>query len=564
MSAAAVTQPGRAFPPTSGRSGQGPAPAAFPGVEPGVAPLPLPIQHGMIFDHFAGGGGASEGIRMALGRCPDAAVNHDPEAVAMHTANHGATVHYCEDVFQVSPRRAIADVEAARPSAAGQPVLLCWMSPDCTHFSKARGGQPVSRQRRGLAWLAVRWAREARPLVILLENVEEFFTWGPLGPDERPDPKKMGVTFGLWKKQLEKLGYEVGWRESRACDYGAPTTRKRLLVQARRDGRPIRWPRPTHADPAELARANAAGGLFGDDRQPWRTAADVVDWSIPCPSIFDRARPLKEATQKRIGAGIKRYVLENSRPFLVRVSNAGGRDGASVDLAQPLPTVTTARGGELALVAPTLVSVAHGDSGGRRSVEIDQPLHTILKKGKHALVAAFMAQHNGGMVGHPMDRPVSTLTLGGCQQQVVAAHLAVLRRNVDHAGMDQPVPTLTAGGTHMAAVAAFMVKYYGEGGQSQEMDQPVHTIPTRDRFGLVTVEIDGVTWVITDIGMRMLTPRELARAMSWPDSYQLAVPGPDGRGLSKSAQVARIGNGVASVWAAAHVRAALYLDEVAA
>jgi DNA (cytosine-5)-methyltransferase 1 len=266
-----------------------------------------------------------------------------------------------------------------------------------------------------------------------------------------------------------------------------------------------------------------------------------------------------------------------------------------------LPTVTTARGGELALVAPTLVSVAHGDSGGRRSVEIDQPLHTILQKGKHALVAAFMAQHNGGMVGHPMEKPVSTLTLGGCQQQVVAAHLSVLRngmvgvgadepvptvttssghmaavaahltvlrRNSNGVSMDSPVPTITAGGGgaggHVAAVAAFMVKYYGEGGQSQEMDQPVHTIPTRDRFGLVTVEIDGVTWVITDIGMRMLSPRELARAMSWPDSYQLAVPGPDGRGLSKSAQVARIGNGVASVWAAAHVRAALYLDGVAA
>lgn len=593
---------------------------------------PLPLEHGIIIDHFAGGGGASEGIRLALGRCPDAAVNHDPEAVAMHTANHPDTLHYCEDVFAVSPQRALADIIARRPSARGQDVLLCWMSPDCTHFSKARGGKPVSERRRGLAWLAVEWAREVRPLVILIENVEEFFTWGPLGPDQRPDPRQMGVTFGLWKRQLEALGYEVAWRESRACDYGAPTTRKRLCVQARRDGRPIRWPKPTHGAPADIASANSGGELFADTRQPWRTAADIIDWSIPCPSIFDRERPLKDATCRRIASGIQRYVIDNPRPYLVRVSNAGGRDTATLDITDPLPTITTAKGGEVAVVAPQLMHLTH--HGQRRAPQMDQPVPTVTAANRGelallapvmvqtdytntratrafdiqdpvrsittqpatALVAAFMAQHNGGVIGHPMDKPASTITLRATQQNLVAAHLCVLRNNMGARDLNGPVPTITTGGgsagghmmavaahltqfksgctgsdlddpaptltarSHAGLVSAFMVKYYGAARDGQPLDQPLHTIPTADRFGLVTVNIDGVTYAITDIGMRMLTPRELASAQGFPADYQIAVPGPDGKGLSKTAQVARIGNSVCPPWAAAHIRAALYLE----
>ena len=259
----------------------------------------LPVHHELVVDLFAGGGGASTGIEQAIGRHVDVAVNHDREAISLHTANHPQTRHFCSDVFEVDPLTV----------TEGQPVGLLWASPDCKHFSKAKGGKPVSKKIRSLAWVVIKWAKAVQPRVICLENVEEFQTWGPLAADGRPCPQRKGKTFALWVAQLRNLGYAVEWRELRACDYGAPTIRKRLFLVARRDGQPITWPSPTHAQPD-------AKGKVPPGMQPWRTAADCIDWSIPAPSIFNRARPLADATCRRIAKGIVRYVYEAAQPFV--------------------------------------------------------------------------------------------------------------------------------------------------------------------------------------------------------------------------------------------------------
>jgi len=272
----------------------------------------------MIVDNFAGGGGASTGIEMALGRSPDLAINHDPEAVAMHQANHPHTVHLCGDVWDVNPKDA----------CAGRKVGLAWFSPDCKHFSKAKGGKPVSKKIRGLAWVATRWAEEVEPRVIVLENVEEFQTWGPLGDNGLPCPKRKGDTFREWLLKLQTLGYMVEWRELRACDFGAPTSRKRLFLIARRDGKPIVWPAPTHTAPILIPP--------GSTLQPWKTAAECIDWSIPCPSIFTRKRPLADNTLRRVAAGIKQYVINNPRPFIVPIAHYNGSTTAHDAVVLPL------------------------------------------------------------------------------------------------------------------------------------------------------------------------------------------------------------------------------------
>ncbi len=449
----------------------------------------------LIVDNFAGGGGASTGIRLATGRDPDIAVNHDPEALAMHGANHPATRHYCESVWDVDPREV----------TGGRPVGLAWFSPDCTFHSKARGGKPHrdrnrARRRRGLAWVVIRWAKAVRPRVIILENVEEFAQWGPLLEDGRPCPLRRGFTFRRWVASLENCGYVVEARELRACDYGAPTSRKRLFVIARCDGQPIAWPSPTHG-PGRAA--------------PYRTAAECIDWTIPCPSIFDRPRPLAENTLRRIARGIRRYVIEAARPFIVGV---GGRQGQSVE----------------------------------RSVG------TVVASQKHALVSAFLAKHYGGGYEGPgaqLDLPAHTVTATD-HHALVAAHLVHLRGGLaDHQvtgqAADAPVPTITASGTHIAEVRAFLVAYYGVD-QAPQLGLPLPTATTRDRFGLVTVE--GTDYQIADIGMRMLTPRELFRAQGFPDDYQID-PVVDGKPLSKAAQVRMCGNSVCPPLAAALVRA---------
>lgn len=402
-----------------------------------------------IVDLFAGGGGASEGIRQALGVGPAVAVNHDAAAIEMHTANHPGTLHLCEDVFRVRPFR-----------PRRRAIDLLWASPNCTHFSRAKGSAPKDSGIRLLAWVVVEWARAVSPRVICLENVVEFQTWGPLDSDGQPIKAQAGETFREFVGALNLAGYRIEWRTLNAADFGAPTSRKRLFLVARRDGEAIHWPEPTH----------------GPGRTPWRTAAECIDWSLPCPSIFARSKPLAEATQRRIAEGVKRYVLQNPRPFIV-----------------PTPQ----------------------------------------RPGTHrAEAAAWLAKHYGGVVGQPIDKTLGTVT------------------TVDHHSLCEADLNVEPSG-RCEQVAALLTKYYGQG-VGQPVDVPLHTVPTVDRFGLVTVNVEGEPYVITDIGMRMLQPRELARAQGFSDSYILTG--------TKTDQVARIGNSVCPPVARAVVAAQFGVD----
>lgn len=469
----------------------------------------LPLARELVVDLFAGGGGASTGIEAAIGRHVDIAVNHDPEAISLHTANHPQTRHFISDVFEVNPLTV----------TAGQPVGLLWASPDCKHFSKAKGGTPVSKKIRGLAWVVIKWAKAVRPRMIYLENVEEFQTWGPLGEDNRPCPQRKGQTFHLWLGQLQALGYTVEWRELRACDYGAPTIRKRLFLMARRDGMPIVWPEPTHAKPD-------ANGKVPKGRKPWRTAAECIDWSISCPSIFERKKPLAVATCRRIAKGLVRYVIEAQQPFIVSIANWSSESVRGTD--QPLSTVTA------------------------------NP-----KGGHHALVTAFLAKHYTGVVGSDMRDPVATVTSVD-HHSLVTANLIHMGhgegkdggKRFSHGvrGISEPLNTVTASGATAGLVQAFLVKYYSEGGQDQSLHDPMHTIPTKDRMGLVTVTIAGQNYVIVDIGLRMLTPAELYRAQGFPEGYRFKT-GANGRPLTKTAQVRMCGNSVSPPASEALVRA---------
>ena len=300
----------------------------------------------IIVDNFAGGGGASTGIELATGRPVTIAINHDPDAILMHKTNHPFTEHYQASVWDVDPREV----------SKGRPVGLAWFSPDCKHFSKAKGGKPVDKNIRGLAWIVLRWAGTVRPRVIILENVEEFQTWGPVRKGH-PVKSKAGQTFRKWLSQLEALGYAVEWRELVAADYGAPTTRKRFFLVARCDGAPIVWPEPTHAP------AGSREVLEGQ-KKPWRSAAEVIDWSLPCPSIFDTReairekyglsaqRPLRTNTMRRVIRGVDKFAIKAPEPFLVVVNHAGDFRGQNT--ADPLQTVTAKHGYGVAspLLAP--------------------------------------------------------------------------------------------------------------------------------------------------------------------------------------------------------------------
>lgn len=521
-------------------------------------------------DLFAGGGGWSEGFQWATGVPPAIAVNHDEEAIAMHIANHPETEHHHEDVFHVDP------LEATRGRAVG------WLhlSPDCRHFSRAKGSVPntaraLSKKIRGLAWVGVRWAAKVRPRIISLENVAEFTTWGPLHQQgERagqPNRRQAGRTFRKFVAALETLGYAVEWRTLCAADFGAPTSRKRLFLLARRDGRPIVWPKPTH-------------GPKGS--RPYRTAAECIDWSIPVPSIFDRKKPLADATLRRIAEGVRRYVLEAERPFLVNLTHGGrlesidepfatitaahrwekalvapivtkahshGWDkgaGPSYPADRPLGTIVSKDG--TAIVAPTLIQTSYGERKGQapRVLDLHKPLGTVVAGGqKHGLVAAFLAKHFGGHTtpGTPLHRPMDTITAKDHHNLVAATLISNNSNNAPHS-LDDPLGTITSGNRHYA-VAAFMAKYYGADRHGQGLGEPLHTVPTKDRFGLVTVTIDGEEFVIVDIGMRMLAPRELARAQGFPDSYVLTG--------TKTSQTARLGNSVPPQFPAALVAANL-------
>lgn len=784
------------------------------------------MKPGIIVDNFAGGGGASTGIEAALGRAVDVAINHDEEAIRMHEANHPGTLHIRNNVWRVDP----AEI------AAGRHVQLAWFSPDCKHFSKAKGGKPREKSIRDLAWVVVLWAQRVKPDLILLENVEEFRTWGPLDDDGYPIKERAGETFDQWCKALRKAGYKLQFKELRACDYGAPTIRKRFFMVARCDSRPIVWPSPTHApaDPAERAkwitRMRKAG--FKVDvaaLQPWRTAAEIIDWSIPCPSIFERKKPLAEKTLRRIAHGVMKFVVNAPNPFIVPLTHHGSAD-RSYGPDAPLPTVTGANRGEMAVItpyfshtgaasaatnpsakpgnsqpstpdspphhspdaagAPFFARTAHGDvdrngkrrgqpchgpqdsfptvtqsqdsalivphitkfragaighaigdplhtvtansfvkrpggsaplglvearlapvlvgtafkntraarafhigepvrtqtaqaeyaiataqlapfvtyaqqggasrsaedpvhtitaslkdhncvvqallapvivgCGGRRgqsapvglvqpyptttakadaclvaahlvhvgngeragqaprAMDAAAPLGTVVAGGiKHHLVTAFMAKYASGNApsataepvqtierrekhalvaahlaqfsetregrrlnpGHDARQPVSTIVQRGPLQAAVTSNLVKLRGTSDaHVEasaepVDEPLSTISAQGTHMAEVRAFLIKYYGNEQDGHGLANPLGTVTVQDRFGLVTVTIDGEEYVIVDIGMRMLTPRELFNAQGFPPDYIIDRDA-QGRPMTKTAQVAKCGNSV--------------------
>ena len=508
-----------------------------------MKPFHLMLSEGLIVDNFAGGGGASTGIEAAIGRSVDVAINHDPEAIAMHKANHPNTRHYCQDVWEVCP------IEATR----GRPVALAWFSPDCKHFSKAKGGKPREKKIRDLAWVVHRWVEalkptDQHPLVIMLENVEEFRTWGPLLDDGKPCPDRKGETFLEWVEQLRSHGYAVQWKELKACDYGAPTSRKRLFLIARRDGQPIIWPEPSH------------GPLRA---QPYQTAADIIDWSLPCPSIFTRARPLKDATCRRVATGIMRYVINAPRPFIVPVTNSNWGKDRAYDGNKPLPTITTSKGGEFALATPTLIQTGHGERPGQqpRVPGLHKPLGTVTGSGgHHALVAAFMAQHNGGprnrnIAGHPVDKPTSTITGRGTQQQLVTSNLVKLKKDCIGQSVEAPIQTMTSK-THFAEIRALLIKYYGNERDGHSLFDPLGTVTTKDRFGVVTTLIDGTEYAVADIGMRMLSARELYAAQGFPADYDIAFDF-GGKPLTKTGAVRMCGNSVSPPLPKALVRANL-------
>lgn len=478
----------------------------------------------LVIDNFAGGGGASSGIEAALGRSVDIAINHDPEAIAMHKANHPDTEHYCQDVFTVDPDEV----------TKGRPVGLLWLSPDCTFHSKARGGKPFrdkrkARQRRGLANVANKYAKGKNPpRVIILENVEEFQNWGPLNDDCKPCPIRKGESFRKWKKSLENLGYKIEYRELRASEYGAPTIRKRLFLIARRDGFPIVWPEPTHGP-----------GLL-----PFRTAAECIDWSVPCPSIFERKRPLADNTLKRIATGIFRYVINAKEPFIVQ-TGYGERPGQSPrcnSLQKPLGTIVST--GKHALVMPYIKR----DFGNSVGHSVDQPNGTITSGGggKSSLVSAFLTEHANASSQRNFDieEPLRTqcAQVKGGHFALVAPWLAKHYTGVVGTEIKNPLGTITTS-DHHSLVCAFLINYYsnGSGKTGASLKNPTPTITTKGRMGLVTIE--GVDYKIVDIGMRMLQPHELYKAQGFPDEYQI-FPEYKGKPLTKTSSVRMCGNSV--------------------
>lgn len=540
--------------------------------------------HGeLIVDNFAGGGGASTGIEMATGYSVDIAINHDPEAIKMHKANHPNTKHYCENVWAVDPVKA----------CKGHPVALAWFSPDCKHFSKAKGGKPKDKNIRGLAWVACRWAGLVRPRVIMLENVEEFKTWGPLGRRHHPIKAKQGETFQKFVQQLTDLGYEVQFRELIAADYGAPTMRKRFFMIARCDGKPIVWPEPTHA-PADSEEVKA--GL----KKPYVGAYTQLDFSLPCPSIFDTSeeikekygiravRPLAQKTMDRIARGFIKFVLNNPKPFIIQCNHGGER--RPNDIREPMPTITGKHG--YGIVEPYMVQIGQTGFTKDRSKDVREPLTTIVSKNEHCLISPTLIQYHSetskdGVRGQTIEDPIMTVDSsnryglvtsflhkyydGGYKgagetvenplptvtawdhNSVVTANLIQMNNHCDGKDIRQPLPTITAGDGHFGEVRAFLIKYYGQG-TGQDIEQPLDTVTARDRFGLVTIE--GVDYQIVDIGLRMLEPRELYGCQGFPDDY-IIDHDYTGKIYPRSEQVRRCGNAVCPPIPAALVRANL-------
>ncbi|NHR81986.1 DNA cytosine methyltransferase [Citrobacter portucalensis] len=625
----------------------------------------------IIVDNFAAGGGASTGIEMAIGRSVDIAINHDENAVAMHTTNHPDTLHYCESVYEVRPKVA----------TAGRPVALAWFSPDCRHFSKAKGAKPVEKAIRGLAWVTLRWGLDVDPRVMMLENVEEFKTWGPLihtppKPDlteammvnfigpvypgySRPDPARIGETFQAFVGMLttgisadhpalveccefldipldskdaarlvKGLGYIVEFRELRACDFGAPTIRKRFFMVMRRDGEPIVWPEPTHGDPKSAA-------VLTGKLAPWRTAAECIDWSIPAKSIFGRKKPLAVNTLKRIARGIQRFVIDSPAPFIVKCNHTTTKGKYDCfrgqALAEPLQTITKTHG--YAIAVPTVAPFMAGNGGSEYQAKprpLDKPAHTILKQSRACLVAPVIARQFGASIGHRADEPSATITAGGGGKSQLVTPTLIQMGYGERPGqeprvlqLDNPLGTVTAGGNKFATVSAFLAKHYGGNytGPGVSLDEPAHSVTTVDHHAVVAshlvklrgtcrdgqrtnepmptvtaggqhvgevkttlaadgydehraqqtleflrqycgedcdglVTVDGITYRIVDIGMRMLQPHELYRAQGFPEWY-IIDQDYSGKKYAKDKQVARCGNAVPPPFAEALVRANL-------
>ena len=621
----------------------------------------------LIVDSFAGGGGASTGIEMALGRSPDIAINHNAAALALHEANHPQTLHLSENVYKIDP------LDYLR----GAHVGLGWFSPDCKHFSKAKGGKPVERNIRDLAWIIPGWIERIQNSggkidVVILENVEEFQDYGPLIETERglmPDPKRKGVYFKKWCRKIRALGGKIEWRELRACDFGAPTIRKRFFAVIRFDGQRIVWPVPTHGAPTDR-------DVISGRKLPWRTAAEIINWSLPCPSIFDTSaeimnkhalrtvRPLADNTMARVARGMKRYVLDAERPFLVNLTHggrveavdepfktitaahrgekavvsphlmtmrnagkpfncanepthtitAGGagltvvapvltaaqHGGSSRPIDSPAHTITASTKDQNSVIAPTLIQVGYGERTGQapRSLDIDRPLGTVVAGGsKHALATALIARDFGTSTGHGMDEPTHTvMPEGQGKSRLITAYMAQHNNDSRREGgvnpgrsMGEPVSTVTQTGSQQSVVAPYLQAYYGTGDGGEE-NQPVRTVTTKDRHGhveaaldvppftpsqsdrarevaaflrsygfwdereFVTIEACGIVYVIVDIGMRMLAPRELYLAQGFPADYEIER-GINGGLFSKSVQVSCCGNSVSPPVAAALVSA---------
>lgn len=567
--------------------------------------FPMPAnyrwQGAMVVDNFAGGGGASTGISQAIGRSPEIAVNHNAEALMMHEQNHPETAHYNESVWDIDIRKA----------TGGEPVLFGWFSPDCTHFSVAKGGKPVKKEIRGLAWIVKKWVGQSDMAMFYMENVVEFLSWGPLiakrdkatgrvlklvpdpvkkdkngepvmnmvvsEPGEQvpyreqaltPDKKRAGKTFKQFINQLKAVGYQVEWREKGlvASDFGDPTTRKRFFLMARKDGLPIIWPQATHGDPKKHPHL-----------KPWKTAGDNLDWDIKCPSIFERKKPLAEKTLARIFKGIEKFVIgAGDEAFIVKSNHtAPGYDcfrGQSIN--KPLQTITQVPGFSMANVS--LIATIDHQSSGDTSQSVAEPLSTVTSKARHIQVAALL-KHYTGVVGQVLDKPLPTITAtdhnsvlevtaahvqrdfgnsvghaadeplgsitagGGGKSAIIASSLVKLKGTCQHGqALDRPIDTIAAQGNHYAAVQAFLMKFYSTGDNVANLNDPLATITSKGRFGLVTIH--GQDYQIVDIGMRMLEPHELYRCQGFPADYQHEVV--MGKKLPKHSQVRMVGNSV--------------------
>ncbi len=505
--------------------------------------------HGeLIVDNFAGGGGASTGIEMATGYSVDIAINHDPEAIRMHKTNHPNTKHYCEDVWQVDP------VEACK----GHPVGLAWFSPDCKHFSKAKGGKPKDKFIRGLAWVACRWAGLVRPRVIMLENVEEFKTWGPLNRRKHPIKSKQGKTFEKFVQQLTNLGYEVQFRELVAAAYGAPTMRKRFFLIARCDGKPIVWPKPTHG-PAD-SEAVRNGSL-----KPYIGAYTQIDFNRPCPSIFDTSeqikekygiravRPLVPKTMERIARGLKKFVLENPEPFIVQCNHGGKRRPNNIK--EPMPTITGKHG--YGIVEPTLAPYVGTNTTNHPGGSCKDPIHTITTGNQQCVISPLLIQYHsetvqGEVRGQTIADPVMTVDSSN-RYGLVTSFLSKFYKSGTGQDLREPLHTITTSPGHFGEVRAFLTKYYGAG-TGQSVKEPLDTITAQDRFGLVVIA--GTEYQIVDIGLRMLEPSELYGCQGFPDDY-IIDHDYTGKKYPRSEQVRRCGNAVCPPIPAALVRSNL-------